>query len=522
MADFENLDLEKGSGVSEANNSVCLVGKVIHGKNIRAPVLLNILKVAWKTRAPFHIDDWNNNVFLFRFENGEDRKTVIQEGPWSVMNGPLVLIPLADGMIVSELKFNKCPFWVQIHGLPVEKMSRANAITIGNRLGSLLAVEAAPDGDCLSRGFLRIRVNINVEQPLPKGFWLKGKTVPSKDRWISFKFEKLPDFCYSCGRLGHDNKGCHFVSKEEGVKSGFEPELRTGRAHRCDTPVEFFTPKGEAVEETGKTLIVQQQEEQSPVTEARDRDGVPAYVVFPFRTTDLQEHDTVIVQNDCVRPGPAVLHGTGVNASSMTDVMPLQTLSILQGISPIPSPIMDQPIKLGLIEIPTGPSHRRQSTKAQFLGENQQYFVTEPPESPRGLVIPNLPALPQTHSGIPITLTQTQAQSHTITLFNPTHTESPENLLTPQPINPTPLLQLNPSTDSEPETLPNTIQSSSNPAPSPSIIVTSHSKRTLDITISSAFNSLSLKGRQIPLRNHNHALRSSGCVPLSHCTHPIP
>ncbi|KAH7852692.1 hypothetical protein Vadar_028014 [Vaccinium darrowii] len=145
MADLEILDLEEGSGDSESTSSRCLVGKVMVEKSIKALILANILSAAWKTRAPFHVDDWNSNVFLFRFESTEDRLNILCEGPWSVMNSLLVLIPLTDGMVISEINFNNCPFWVQIHGLPVGKMSKSNAEIIGRRLGSLLALETSPN-----------------------------------------------------------------------------------------------------------------------------------------------------------------------------------------------------------------------------------------------------------------------------------------------------------------------------------------------------------------------------------------
>ncbi|KAH7855032.1 hypothetical protein Vadar_020421 [Vaccinium darrowii] len=230
MADLEFLDLDEGSGDSSLNSSVCLVGKILHGRTIKAHILANILSVAWRTRAPFHVDDWNNNVFLFRFEDVADRTNILQEGPWSIMNNLLSLKPLEDGMVVSELDFSFCPFWVQIHGLPVEKLSRANTEIIGRRLGKLLALEASPDGYCLSRGFLRVRVEINTSQPLSKGLWIREKTGVSNDRWISFKFEKLPDFCYACGRLGHDNKSCRFVSRSDDENSSYGPIMRTSCA----------------------------------------------------------------------------------------------------------------------------------------------------------------------------------------------------------------------------------------------------------------------------------------------------
>ncbi|KAH7864429.1 hypothetical protein Vadar_029522 [Vaccinium darrowii] len=236
---------------SGINSKMELVGKIVQGRVLKAPVLANILAAAWKTRAPFQVDEWGSNVFHFRFEDAEDRRNVVQEGPWSVMNNLMVLLPLADGMVIPELQFNTCPFWVQIHGLPVEKMSRANAESIGKRFGKLLALEMSPNNMLLARSFLRVRVEIDINNPLPKGFWMKGKEGFNKDRWISFKYENLPDYCYACGRVGHDQRSCKNSSREEGEKSGYGPDLRTGRAKKGTIPIEEI--KREVVEEEDRT-----------------------------------------------------------------------------------------------------------------------------------------------------------------------------------------------------------------------------------------------------------------------------
>ncbi|KAH7843328.1 hypothetical protein Vadar_015228 [Vaccinium darrowii] len=230
MADKDLFDLEEGSDDSEVIKSHCLAGKILSPKNLNNLAVSNVIRTAWKTRSEFSIVPWSNNTFLFRFEDEEDRKAILSDGPWSVMNNLLVLHPLEEGIAITEIDFTVCPFWVQVHGLPVDKMTRNNAEAIGRRFGNLLGVEAATDGLLLNRSFLRVRVGINLELPLPKGFWLRRTTNSGTDRWIWYKYEKLADFCYACGRIGHDNKGCRFVSREAGLTSGYGSELKTSRA----------------------------------------------------------------------------------------------------------------------------------------------------------------------------------------------------------------------------------------------------------------------------------------------------
>ncbi|KAH7858161.1 hypothetical protein Vadar_020707 [Vaccinium darrowii] len=387
MADFGILDLEEGFGDSGINSSRCLVGKVFQGKNLKASVLYDILKVAWRTRAPFYVDDWNNNVFLFRFENEEDRRNIVLEGPWSVTNNLLVLIPLVDGMVVSELNFNICPFWVQIHGLPVEKLNRANAEFIGKRMGKLKALEAAPDGFCLARGFLRIRVDINIEQPLPRGFWLRARTDSNRDRWISFKFEKLSDFCYACGRVGHDNRGCRFVSKEEGEASGYGPELRTGRAKRSSIPVEVIQEEVDAAAIRVQTLIPQRPELQVPVTKARVPNDRSEERTNNILNTIVQDHDVVELQPATNSTSSAGKPWTGVIVSHTDGNNLVPSLNTIQD-----NPLMGQS---GLPNLTFNSAGLGQTC---FINNSPitptPYFVIEPPDSPSHTP----PSSPKAHS----------------------------------------------------------------------------------------------------------------------------
>ena len=70
---------------------------------------------------------------------------------------------------------------------------------------------------------LRVRVEVDISCPLVLGFLLEREQLP--DLWIPFKFEKLGNFCFGCGMLGHDqhdyqDKGVQTLLRE-GVNFSF-------------------------------------------------------------------------------------------------------------------------------------------------------------------------------------------------------------------------------------------------------------------------------------------------------------
>ena len=79
--------------------------------------------------------------------------------------------------------------------------------------------EVATDGGQTAWGkHLTVKVTINVTQPLKRG---KVLSVAGQDKVLAtFKYERLPDFCYVCGRLDHLEDDCNEVVrlKKEGMK----------------------------------------------------------------------------------------------------------------------------------------------------------------------------------------------------------------------------------------------------------------------------------------------------------------
>ncbi|KAL0303028.1 UNVERIFIED_CONTAM: hypothetical protein Sradi_6170900 [Sesamum radiatum] len=91
------------------------------------------------------------------------------------------------------------------------------ATFIGNHLGKFKDMEMDERG-CSWGATLRIRVSLNVNAPLKRA--LKITTPLGSEHLVSFTYERLPNFCYLCGRLGHIGKYCELAFCEGFVDPG--------------------------------------------------------------------------------------------------------------------------------------------------------------------------------------------------------------------------------------------------------------------------------------------------------------
>ena len=113
---------------------------------------------------------------------------------------------------MGEMELNKMTFWVQVHHLPVIFRTRRIAEQLYEAIGTTNVVtdEAETEGE----KFMRVRVTIDISQPLCRGRVISLDS--GKELWVSFKYERLPNLCYRCGRLTHDDRDCDLWVESEG------------------------------------------------------------------------------------------------------------------------------------------------------------------------------------------------------------------------------------------------------------------------------------------------------------------
>ena len=176
----------------------CLLGKIVMRKNVNMEAMKMVFVKLWKIKAGISIREVGERLFIFQFEDEVEKDRVLQKQPWSFNKSLLVLKEINGDLRPEEVNMEWCPFTVQVHGLPLGLMTKRIGVILGEVLGDVLEVETDDDVSAWGK-FLKIRVALNITKPLKRGKMLSlsggGKVL------ARFKYERLSDFCYVCGRL---------------------------------------------------------------------------------------------------------------------------------------------------------------------------------------------------------------------------------------------------------------------------------------------------------------------------------
>ncbi|KAH6759537.1 hypothetical protein C2S52_022945 [Perilla frutescens var. hirtella] len=111
-----------------------------------------------------------------------------------------------------DVRFDDFSVWIQLHNLPFMCINPDYVRKIRKKIGSIEEIDVGKGGRCIGQ-FARIRVRRPINKPLQ--CCVKVADEGSGDSClILVLYERLPDFCHACGRVGHvlrhcSNEGCN-------------------------------------------------------------------------------------------------------------------------------------------------------------------------------------------------------------------------------------------------------------------------------------------------------------------------
>lgn len=105
--------------------------------------------------------------------------------------------------IPSSFQPSPCPFWVQIHDLPIGLLNISFSRIAVNEIGKFVEADTDKDGSIFGR-FIRIKVDLNLSKPLKRCIVITQRGI---DKGYLVFYERLPLFCFFYRRLNHLEKG---------------------------------------------------------------------------------------------------------------------------------------------------------------------------------------------------------------------------------------------------------------------------------------------------------------------------
>uniref|UniRef100_A0A803MD25 CCHC-type domain-containing protein n=1 Tax=Chenopodium quinoa TaxID=63459 RepID=A0A803MD25_CHEQI len=161
------------------------------------------MKSAWRLSKGMVVREIESNIFMFQFFTFVDKTHVMEEGLWTFDGAPLILKEVKEGIQPSELTFDTIRIWVKAEDVPLNKRTKSMAISMASNMGSFVEFdETDPIG---WSKYMRFRVDLNLKKRLRRGMRI---AVSNGSKWVKFKYEKLIDFCFACGLIGHSHQKC--------------------------------------------------------------------------------------------------------------------------------------------------------------------------------------------------------------------------------------------------------------------------------------------------------------------------
>jgi hypothetical protein len=197
-------------------NGRCLIGRIMSERRIQKEAFRAFMARLCKTSGKVAFKELHDNIWLIEFSTEADKRRVQEGCPWLFDRNVLILKEVEESVPPAQMDFSKSPFWIQVHEIPLICMNKEVGHKIGETIRRVEEMDVTGEGIGWGR-CLRIRVQVDITKPLERGraLSLNGKMV-----WANFRYEKLPHFCFNCGRIFHNHLQC---SENKNSKQSVEP-----------------------------------------------------------------------------------------------------------------------------------------------------------------------------------------------------------------------------------------------------------------------------------------------------------
>ena len=211
-----SLSEREGSGLrlkrEQAVEDFTIAARFFTKRTLNIEAIARTFSPLWRSKNGFSIKNNGDHTILFSFDNEVEVDKILSTEPWCFDKHIMALSKIRKESSLVECNFNNVSFWVQVYDIPLRYRNKEVAEQICETLGVIQHPRDPYDWD--GGSFIRVRVSIDISLPLCRGRLITMDD--NNEHWVSFKYERLPNLCYWCGRLTHIDKDCEKWFESEG------------------------------------------------------------------------------------------------------------------------------------------------------------------------------------------------------------------------------------------------------------------------------------------------------------------
>uniref|UniRef100_A0A803NY15 Reverse transcriptase domain-containing protein n=1 Tax=Cannabis sativa TaxID=3483 RepID=A0A803NY15_CANSA len=196
---------------TETSHEITLLLKLCTVKHFSRLSLIKTLSQIWTSqcRFPVVVSKHFEGLFLVTFGCEGDKRRILDGQPWHFAQSLTIFAAPDSSFPITPDQLHYVPFWVQIYGIPFRCKSYELAKLIATGVGNLIQVDSTTVKDG-TEPYLRVRFLLDVNKPIRCGIHIHFLKMGREfTKWLDFKYERLSDFCFYCGKLDHTKKYCH-------------------------------------------------------------------------------------------------------------------------------------------------------------------------------------------------------------------------------------------------------------------------------------------------------------------------
>ncbi|KAL3643388.1 hypothetical protein CASFOL_014203 [Castilleja foliolosa] len=221
-----NIDNEHDTAIHalHPNSSPCptdentIIAKIITTKTLNMNAFKAAMLKAWKPDKKATTNSLGDNTMAFVFEEEEDMEKILNQA-WTFRDHQLAVVRWPPDQAHDEVNLNIVTLWVHAFGVPVSYTNMRSAKVIGDEIVRFIKTDLTNVNQKWKKS-IRMQVEIDIQKPLKSALTFSCSGRPKLQ--IGIRYERLIDFCYSCGLIGHKLANCH--NSSEGRQKEIEEE----------------------------------------------------------------------------------------------------------------------------------------------------------------------------------------------------------------------------------------------------------------------------------------------------------